>query len=175
MQDYDDGPQGMPALTWGFIFAIVLTVAGIASGFWSRSLGLDRQQNLDTLDGNTLGLLIWVALALLALNIACCAGAGFLTARDSGSIKGGAFAGGLALFASTLIAGIISFALSLATPIDIYAAGASASSHAISTNQIAGAGLVGAVCGSICYGLVGAALGALGAVPARMIWGPAEE
>jgi hypothetical protein len=174
MYDYDEEPQGMPALTWGFIFAIVLTVASIASGFLLRSLDLSKVQNLESLDGNTLGLLIWVWLASLGLNLACCAGAGFLTARDTGSIKAGAFAGGLALFAATFIAGIISFALSLASPVDVYLAGASAGSHVISAGRLAGAGLVGTICGSVCSGLWGAALGALGAIPARLIWGPAE-
>lgn len=174
MYDYDDGPQGMPAVTWGFIFAIVMTVASIASGFLLRSVDLSKAQNLESLDGNTLGLLIWVSLASFGLNLACCAGAGFLTGRDTGSIKAGAFAGGLALFAATFIAGIISFALQLATPVDIYVASASYESHTISAGQLAGAGLVGTICGSVCSGLWGAALGALGALPARLIWGPAE-
>ena len=75
---------------------------------------------------------------------------------------------------ATFIAGIISFALQLATPVDIYVASASYESHAISAGQLAGAGLVSTICGSVCSGLWGAGLGALGALPARLIWDPAE-
>jgi hypothetical protein len=173
--NHDDGPRGVPTLQWGLLFGIVLTVATIGGEFFLRSINVSKLLNPDTLDGTTLGLVLWWSVVSVCVELACCAGAGFLTARDTGSIGGGAFAGGVVLFTSIFVSGIISFALALTSPAQVYLAAASYASHSISAQQVAGAGLLGSVCDGVCCGLGGALIGALGALPARLIWGPPDE
>lgn len=98
--------RGFPAIRWGLVFGIMLTVLGLLPTIWLLTNGyrvpLDTSDLEKVIRDHTV-LLGEYALCNLVATIALYFLAGFMTARDVGAIKPGMFAAGLAYVASSLV------------------------------------------------------------------------
>lgn len=176
LEEYDDSSH--PAVHWGLVFGIVLTAASLAPFVlfivqypeYASNPVFGMLTVIDTNDGAALAPfvlllllsgLVWLVSEFLA---------GFLTTRETGTLRSGTFAGVLAALASNTISTLVLLvwlALQRHT----------SSNENVSPVLQIFAGIGGLM--DFCCGLVGvivpaAAVAVLGAGLARLIWGPAE-
>lgn len=168
--------RGMPSLQWGMTFGIILVVISIIIPvIWLVANGYhippDAGQTQSIINQSGVGI-VFFAITSALLSLASYFLAGFLTARDSGSIRAGGFSAALAFLASIMVWDLVS-----AVVLRISASALLAEIAGLPMNVRAALALLTAAGNIGCLltgALVAAGIGALGALLGCAIYGRAS-
>lgn len=174
----EEGTGGFPSIRWGLTFGIFLAALGVLPVIWLLTNGYRtplNQSELDVILRSQPALVGYYSVGNLVATLVLYFLAGFMTARDMGTIKPGMFAAGLAYVASS----VVTLLVNLMTLRQTEASALSAfSAFSYLTDQVRAAFAVGyavGICCNLIVGAVGAALiGALGALLGCAIYGRAS-
>lgn len=158
-------------MRWGLLFGVIIAILGaIQQGLSADVLRAAQGSSTTISTGAALegvGVLIIDVSFLLLLGLT-----GLLTARETGTVGSGAFAGAIAAVIGGLVATIVSLALFRSTmstlPINFNALD-ERGQHAV-----IGAVILSGMCSTFIYGLIGAGLAAIGGLIGRAFYNPYE-
>lgn len=106
----DEERRGTPALHWGLVFGIVEVIVGVAPLIWLVANGYhfppDAEETRTILNSTGSAYTLFIGLGGL-LSLTSYIFAGFLTARDTGSVKSGMLAAALACLAYLMVTYLI--------------------------------------------------------------------
>lgn len=165
---------GFPAIRWGLVFGIILVVIGVIPLIWVVAHGYhvppDSAESRAIV--NQLGVtLLYYVIGSVVISLLSYFLAGFMTARDTGTVPAGAFAAAVAYLAFSMVSYVVSavvLKLSAGSLLNDIA-GLSGSTRAALAFSYA----LSSVCGLLIGALLSAGIGALGALLGRAIYGSA--